>query len=180
MGCAGADLREDSLGGVSASEAGAAPAGDFACCAQSAGVEVAGADGCELALWGIRLAVVEDTAAEAGGAPASELAVLSDCASEVPAGGDVGERAFGRVRVSAPTGDSVVLLADGAVVPVAGANRRVVAFGDFEQVRWSVAPAVDAAADVQGAGVVASCVEGDVAVGWSGRGGLGEGQRGEE
>ena len=181
MGCPRAHLRKDPLGSVSASEAGASPAGDFACCAQSAGVEVAGADGAELALRRIRLSVVEDVPPEATGPPALDRAVaLADCAGEVPAGGDVGERAFGRVRVSAPAGDAVVVLADGAVVPVAGANRRVAAFGDREQVCWSAAPAVDSAADVESAGVVAAGIEGDVAVGWGGRGGFGEGQEGEE
>ena len=49
-------------------------------------------------------------------------------------------------------------------MPFAGADGAVAAFGDFEQVCWSAAPAVDAAGGVEGAGVVAACVEGDVAV----------------
>ena len=126
------------------------------------------------------MAVVEDAAAEAAGSPAFELAArLVDGAGEMPAGGDVSERAIGRVRVSAPASDAVVFLADGAVVPVAGAEGGVAAFGDIEEIRWSAAPAVDSAGDVEGAGVVSAGVEGDVAVGWGEGGGLGEGQGGD-
>ena len=143
-------------------------------------MQVAGADGGELAVRWICLAVVEHAAAEVGGSPALELACLADSASEVPAGGDVGERASGRVRVSAPAGDSAVFLADCAVVPFAGADGGVAAFGGLKEIRWSAAPAVDSASDVQGAGVIAAGVEGDVAVCRGGGGGLGEGQGGEQ
>ena len=143
-------------------------------------MEVAGADGAEFALWRIRLAVVEDAASEVRGSPALDLATFADSAGEVPACGDVDERTVGRVRVSAPAGDAVVVLANRAVVPFAGADRRVAAFGDFEEICWSAAPAVDAAGAVEGAGVVAPGVERDVAVGRSGRGGLGKGQSGEQ
>ena len=83
----------------------------------------------------------------------------------MPTGGDVAERAWWRVRVSAPAGDSAVFLANCAAVPFAGADGGVAAFGGFEQVCWSAAPAVDSAGAVEGAGVVAAGVKGDVAVG---------------
>ena len=144
-------------------------------------MQIAGADGAELAFGRFDLSVVEDAASEAVGSPAFELAArLVDGAGEMPARGNIYERAVGRVRVSAPAGDSVVFLADGAVVPFAGAEGAVLAFGDLKEIRRSAAPAVDSAGDVQGAGVISAGVEGDVAVGWGGGGGLGEGQSGEE
>ena len=65
-------------------------------------------------------------------------------------------------------------------MPFAGADGAVAAFGDLKEVCWSAAPAVDSTGGVQGAGVVASCVQGDVAVCRGGCGGLGEGQGGEQ
>ena len=65
-------------------------------------------------------------------------------------------------------------------MPFPGADGGVAAFGDLKEIRWSIAPAVDSASDVQGAGVVAASVKRDVAVGWGGRGGLCEGQEGDE
>ena len=65
-------------------------------------------------------------------------------------------------------------------MPVAGAEGAVATVGDLEQVRVSIAPAVDSAGAVQGAGAVAAGVEGDVAVCRGGCGGLGEGQEGKE
>ena len=65
-------------------------------------------------------------------------------------------------------------------MPVSGADGYVAAFGDLKEICWSAAPAVDSACDVQGAGVIAARVEGDVTVGRSRCGGLGEGQEGEE
>ena len=65
-------------------------------------------------------------------------------------------------------------------MPLSGADGAVAAFGDLKEICWTTAPAVDSAGDVEGAGVVAASVKGDVAVCGGGCGGLGEGQGGEE
>ena len=98
----------------------------------------------------------------------------------MPTRRNVNERAVRRVRISAPTGDSAVLLADRAVVPFPGADRRVAPLRNLKQLCRSAAPAVDSAGDVQSAGVIAAGVERDVAVWRGGGGGLGESQESEQ
>ena len=147
---------------------------------QSAGVQIAGADGGEFAIGRLDLSIVEDAAAEVVGAPALDLTALSHRAGEMPAHGNINERAVRRVRVPAPASDPAVLLPNRAVVPFPGADIAVAPPRNLKQLRRPTAPTVNATSDVQRAGVIASGIKRDVAARRGGSGGLGEGQGGEQ
>ena len=174
-------LHKDSLRRISPPKAPPPPTGNLPRRPQSAGMQIPRADRAELPLRRLRLPIVEHVPPKTAGPPALDRAVaLAHRAGEMPAHGNIAERARRRVRIPTPAGDPAVCLADRAVVPFPGADRRVPPLRNLKQLRVSAAPAVDAAGDVQSAGVVASCVERDVAVCRSGRGGLRESQEREQ
>ena len=173
----GAHLRENPLRSVSPPKAAAPPAGNLARRSQPASVQIPRANRAESPLRRLRLPIVEHAAPETLCPPALDRAAhLAHRTSKMPAHGNIAERAARRVRVSAPASDPAILPPDCAVVPFAGADCAVAAFGDFEQICVSVAPATNPAGDVQRASVIAPSIECDVAVRRSRRSGLGKSQ----
>ena len=144
-------------------------------------MQIARADCAELAVGRVHLSVIKDAAPETAGAPALDrTVVLTHRAGEMPARRNIHERAVRRVRVPTPANNPAIHPPNRAVVPLPRADIAVAPLRNLKQLRRPTAPAVDAAGDVQGAGVVAASVQRDVAICGSGRGGLCEGQGGKQ